>query len=276
MAKWCDVVGNMPLVWSFLRPRSRTQPPRRHYRREMAARRRSLLYLEKAETVPRRVTVVSDHCSIGLGHRALAERSARAQATSCWCARWAFDPACDAGFCSRVRRRYAALGALSEALATLLVPHRSARPAAGDPRWRDQARRVAFENFAFSLPRRRRVFTISACASMPAARRPVGPSGCGKSTLLLLLQRFYDVQDGRILDRRPGLLAGDAGELAGRHCGRSAGHFAVSPLDHGEYPLWSGRRHPMQDVREAIAAANCTTSSKILPEGRDDRRRPGA
>src|SRR6202023_575722 len=88
---------------------------------------------------------------------------------------------------------------LAEALATILTPHQlrdhpQARPIA----WRAAA--VVFENISFTYPGGREVFKGFDLRIEPGQRVGlVGRSGCGKSTLMLLLQRFYDVQGGRIV-----------------------------------------------------------------------------
>jgi ATP-binding cassette subfamily B protein len=157
---------------------------------------------------------------------------------------------------------------LSEALVTLLVPHclqdraqakLLVRPGAG----------VAFENVAFAYPDGRRVFT-NFSLNLAGGERVglVGPSGCGKSTLLLLLQRFYDVQGGRILIDEQ-----DVSEVTQESL-RAA--IAVVPQDVSLF-----HRSIMENIRygrpgasdaevlRAIAAANCKDFIKNLPEGLD-------
>lgn len=59
---------------------------------------------------------------------------------------------------------------------------------------------IRFEQVAFNYPERETLFrnlTLDFSAGETVAL--VGPSGCGKSTLALLLLRFYDVAEGRIL-----------------------------------------------------------------------------
>ena len=89
---------------------------------------------------------------------------------------------------------------LAEALATLLVPH--------ELRDHPQARRscsrgasVKFEHVRFRYADGRgNLRGFHAAASEPGERVGlVGHSGGGKSTLFALLQRFYDLQGGRIL-----------------------------------------------------------------------------
>ena len=92
------------------------------------------------------------------------------------------------------------LARLSEALATL------ARTASICATIRRQARScaagasVTFEKVSFSYPDGRKVFDDFSL-HIEAGQRVglVGQSGGGKSTLFALLQRFYDVQSGRIL-----------------------------------------------------------------------------
>jgi ATP-binding cassette, subfamily B, bacterial len=93
----------------------------------------------------------------------------------------------------------------------------------------------------------------------------VGPSGCGKSTLFVLLQRFYDLQSGRIL------IAGQDIARVTQESLRSS--IAVVPQDISLFHrsimenIRYGRPEASDaDVREAIVAANCDFIDK-LPEG---------
>eukprot|EP00917_Polyrhabdina_sp_WS-2016_P006242 GHVP01013855.1.p1 GENE.GHVP01013855.1~~GHVP01013855.1.p1 ORF type:complete len:1290 (+),score=240.52 GHVP01013855.1:3873-7742(+) len=61
---------------------------------------------------------------------------------------------------------------------------------------------IVFENVAFSYPARPQfpVFSNLCLRIEPGTSVAfVGPSGCGKSTIIELLQRFYDVDSGRIM-----------------------------------------------------------------------------
>jgi ATP-binding cassette subfamily B protein len=260
-----DVIGNIPLVWAFC------GLGREHRRldatidREMAARRRSLYYLEKLRLFHAAITVV---LTIGLLAWAIMLWQ-RGSAT-------AGDVVlvCTLGLSILHATRDLAvalvdvtqhLARLSEALATLLVPHRLRDHPQATSLARSGAT-VAFENVAFSYPDGRKVFNHFSLRIEP---RPAlawsGPSGCGKSTLFSLLQRFYDA--GRAhLDRRPGRRSGDAGEPAGRDCGRSAGHFLFhrSIMENIRY----GRPDASDaEVFEAIVAANCKQFIETLPDG---------
>jgi ATP-binding cassette subfamily B protein len=91
------------------------------------------------------------------------------------------------------------LARLSEALATLLVPHDLRDHPEAAPLVRFGAR-VEFDKVSFQHPGGRRVFE-NLNLRLEAGQRIglVGPSGSGKSTLFALLQRLDDVQRGRIL-----------------------------------------------------------------------------
>jgi ATP-binding cassette subfamily B protein len=58
--------------------------------------------------------------------------------------------------------------------------------------FRSLAASVAFEDVSFTYPDGRKCSRISAFTSSLLSARPAGSSGCGKSTLFVLLQRFYD------------------------------------------------------------------------------------
>jgi ATP-binding cassette subfamily B protein len=64
----------------------------------------------------------ADDRAAGLGHHALAA-GAPPPATSCWSARWAFRFECDARSGGGAGRRHPACRPLTEAIATLLLPH---------------------------------------------------------------------------------------------------------------------------------------------------------
>jgi ATP-binding cassette subfamily B protein len=155
---------------------------------------------------------------------------------------------------------------LSEALSTLLVPHRL--------RDRPQARPlvpagtgVAFHDVSFTYPDGRRVFTDFSL-HVDAGQRVglVGPSGCGKSTLFLLLQRFYDLQRGRIV------IGGENIAEVAQESLRAA--IAVVPQDTSLFHrsilenIRYGRPGASDaEVSEAIAAANCAGFIENLPDG---------
>ena len=94
----------------------------------------------------------------------------------------------------------------------------------------------------------------------------VGQSGCGKSTLFALLQRFYDVQGGRIL------LGGQ--DIAGVTQESLRAAIAVVPQDISLFhrSIMENIRYGRPDasdaeVHEAVVAANCVDFIENLPEG---------
>jgi ATP-binding cassette, subfamily B, bacterial len=260
-----DVVGNMPLVWSFCgigREHSRLDAT---IDREMAARRRSLLYLEKLRLFHAVVTVV---LIIGL----------LAWAIVLWQngAATAGDVVlvCTLGLSILQATRDLAvalvdvtqhLARLSEALATLLVPHHLRDHPEATSLVRSGT--VALENIDFCYPDGRRVFSNFSLRIEPGQRVGlVGQSGCGKSTLFVLLQRFYDVQGGRIV------LGGQDLARVTQESLRAA--IAVVPQDISLFHrsimenIRYGRPDASDaDVQEAIVAANCGDFIENLPEG---------
>ena len=260
-----DVVGNMPLVWSFCgigREHSRLDAT---IDREMAARRRSLLYLEKLRLFHAVVTVV---LIIGL----------LAWAIVLWQngAATAGDVVlvCTLGLSILQATRDLAvalvdvtqhLARLSEALATLLVPHGLRDHPEATSLVRSGT--VALENIDFCYPDGRRVFSNFSLRIEPGQRVGlVGQSGCGKSTLFVLLQRFYDVQGGRIV------LGGQDLARVTQESLRAA--IAVVPQDISLFHrsimenIRYGRPDASDaDVQEAIVAANCGDFIENLPEG---------
>jgi ATP-binding cassette subfamily B protein len=194
-----DVISNMSLVNAFC------GTGREHRRfdgivdQEMAARQRSLLYLEKLRILHALITVC---LTTGLAAWAIALWQRGAITTG------DVVLACTLGISVLSATRDLAvalvdvtqhLARLSEAIATLLVPHELRDHPDATPLVRRGAR-VAFKNVSFRYPDGRQVFTDFDLDIEPGERVGlVGRSGGGKSTLFALLQRFYDLQGGRIL-----------------------------------------------------------------------------
>src|SRR5947209_1956508 len=87
---------------------------------------------------------------------------------------------------------------LSEAVATLLVPHELRDHPEARPLIKRGAS-VKFEHVHFRYDDGQQIFEDFNLSFRPGERVGlVGHSGGGKSTLFALLQRFYDVQDGNI------------------------------------------------------------------------------
>ena len=261
-----DVIGNIPLVWAFCgvgREHSRLDAT---IDREIAARRRSLHYLEKLRLFHAAITVV---LTIGL----------LAWAIVLWQngAATAGDVVlvCTLGLSILHATRDLAvalvdvtqhLARLSEALGTLLLPHHLCDHPQATSLARSGAT-VAFENIAFSYADGRKVFTDFSLHIEPGQRVGlVGQSGCGKSTLVSLLQRFYDVQGGRIL------IGGEDIARVTQESLRAA--IAVVPQDISLFHrsimenIRYGRPDASDaDVFQAIVAANCSQFVEALPDG---------
>jgi ATP-binding cassette, subfamily B, bacterial len=261
-----DVISNISLVWSFC------GLGREHGRidgtiaREMAARRRSLRYLEKLRLLHAAVTVV---LAIAVLAWALVLWQSGVGTPG------DVILVCTLGLSILHATRDLAVALvdvtqhvarLSEALSTLLVPHRL--------RDRAQARSlvrtgtdVAFQNVSFTYPDGRKVFTDFNLQVETGQRVGlVGPSGCGKSTLFLLLQRFYDLQTGRIS------IGGQVISEVAQESLRAA--IAVVPQDTSLFHrsilenIRYGRPEASDsEVFEAIDAANCAGFIENLPDG---------
>jgi ATP-binding cassette subfamily B protein len=194
-----DVIGNLPVVRAF------GGIVREHRRfdatldRELGARQRSLRYLERLRLLHAIVTVI---LTMGLLAWAILLWQ-RGAATA-----GEVVLVCTLGLSVLHATRDLAvalvdvtqhMARLSEALATLLVPHELRDHPEAAPLVRRGAS-VAFEDVSFAYPGGREVFQNFSLQLEPGQRVGlIGRSGSGKSTLFALLQRFYDVQGGRIV-----------------------------------------------------------------------------
>ena len=194
-----DVISNMQLVRAFC------GLSREHRRfdgtvdRELSARRRSLLYLEKLRIMHALVTIT---LTLGLLAWAIVLWQRGAATTG------DVVLACTLGMSVLHATRDLAvalvdvtqhIARLSEALATLLVPH-DLRDHPSAAALIERGASVEFADVSFRYPGTRPVFERLNLRLEPGQRVGlVGQSGGGKSTLLALLQRFYDLQGGQIL-----------------------------------------------------------------------------
>ena len=263
-----DVIGNIPLVWSFcgiFREHSRFDAT---IEREMAARRRSLLYLEKLRLGHASVTVVLTIAllawAIVLWEKGVA--TAGDVVLVCTLGLSILHATRDLAVALVDVTQHVAR--LAEALETLLVPHRLRDHPEAASLVRSGAG-ITFENIWFSYPDGRNVFADFSLRIEPGQRVGlIGQSGGGKSTLFALLQRFYDVERGRILIGGQDILRVTQESL------RAA--IAVVPQDISLF-----HRSVLENIRygrpdasdtelfEAIAAANCDRFLKDLPDGVD-------
>ena len=261
-----DVISNMPVVRAF-------GATFREHRRivadidtEMAARRRSLVYLEKLRLLHAALTAVFTALLLGWG--VLLWQQGQASAGD-------LVLVCSLGFTILHGTRDLAVALvdltqqvarLEEAIAALLVPHdlpdrvgaRPLLPGAG---------RVVFDDVGFAYPNRASVLHDLSLTIEPGQRVGlVGASGAGKSTVLALLQRFYDVQDGRILI--------DGQDIAGVTQQSLREMVAVVPQDISMFhrTVLENIRYGRPDATEAevLAAATvarCRDFIEALPDG---------
>jgi ATP-binding cassette subfamily B protein len=194
-----DVVTNMPLVRAFggiMREHRRFDAT---VDRELGARRRSLYYLEKLRIFHAVVTILLTLGLLAWAIRlwTLGDATTGDVVLACTLSISVLSATRDLAVALVDITQH--IGRLSEAVATLLVPH--------DLRDHPQAETlvhrgasVKFEDVAFRYPGGAPIFDGLNLAFRPGERVGlVGHSGGGKSTLFALLQRFYDVQAGRIL-----------------------------------------------------------------------------
>ena len=194
-----DVIGNMPLVRTFGAMTREHQRFDHAVGREMSARRRSLQYLERLRLLHAVITIALTVAIL-------------AWAILLWQGGHATTGdvvlVCTLGFTVLHATRDLAvalvdvtqhLARLAEAIATLLKPHDLREPEEA-PHLVARRAGVVFEDVSFGYPGGGKVFERFGL-SIGAGQRTglVGTSGGGKSTVLALLQRFHDVDKGRIL-----------------------------------------------------------------------------
>jgi ATP-binding cassette, subfamily B, bacterial len=193
-----DVIGNFSVVRAFgavLREQRRFGATMRD---EMAARRRSLFYLENLRLIHAVLTALASAGVIAWGVH-LWEAGHASVGDIVLLTSLAFT------ILHSTRDLAVALvdltqhvARLEEAIGALLIPHElpdraDAMPLVPGPG------QVTFEHVRFAYPSRAPVLREFDLTIQPGQRVGlVGFSGAGKSTVLSLLQRFYDVESGRI------------------------------------------------------------------------------
>jgi ATP-binding cassette subfamily B protein len=192
------IINNMPLVRAFCGLSFEHARFDATVNRELAARGRSLRYLEKLRLTHAAVTVVLTICMLAWAIKLWQQGTATTGDVVL---------VCTLGICilSATRDLAVALvdatqhvARLTEALATLLTPHELKDHPEAEPLIKSGAA-IAFNNISFQYPGGMQVFDKFSLRIQPGQRVGlVGQSGGGKSTLFTLLQRFYDVQRGSI------------------------------------------------------------------------------
>ena len=263
-----DVVGNMSLVKSFGGVSRETIRFGHTLDREMRARRRSLLYLERLRLTHAIVTIVA---TIGLLIWAVNLWEA-GQATA-----GQVVLVCTLGLSILSATRDLAVALVdvtqhtarfAEAIGTLLIPHDLRDvPQAGE--LAPKSASVSFEHVDFAYPGHPAIFKgLDLKIEAGHWVGLVGPSGGGKSTLFALLQRFYDVQGGRItID---GQDIGRVTQVSLRNA------ITVVPQDISLFHrtlrenIRYGRPEATDDdVHKAAQAARCADFIEALPHGLD-------
>ncbi|MBN9003891.1 MAG: ABC transporter ATP-binding protein [Rhizobiales bacterium] len=193
-----DVVNNMPLVRAFCGIDHEHDRFDATVGRELTARGRSLRYLEKLRLIHAAITVV---LALSLLAWAIALWQRGGASTG------DVVLVCTLGLSILHATRDLAVALvdvtqhvarLSEAVATLLVPHELTDHPEAEPLQKNGAA-IAFNNISFGYPGGQPVFERFSLRLQPGQRVGlVGESGGGKSTLFVLLQRFYDPEEGSI------------------------------------------------------------------------------
>lgn len=263
-----DIIGNMPLVISF------GGLGREHRRfestvgRETVARTRSIRWLEKIRFLHATLTVC---LTLALLVWAILLWQKGAATTG------QVVLVCTLGITvlSATRDLAVALvdvtqhtARLSEAIETLLVPHALTDHPEAVPLVPTQGK-VLFERVSFHYPDGKPVFDDFSLAIAPGKRTGlVGHSGGGKSTLFALLQRFYDVEAGRVLI--------DGQDIAKVTQGSLHAAIAMVPQDISLF-----HRSVMENIRygcegasdeevvRAAKAARCMDFIEAMPRGLD-------
>jgi len=261
-----DVVSNLSLVRAFC------GLSREHRRfdvtidREMTARQRSVLYLERLRILHALFTVALTICLLAWSISLWQSGSITTGDVVL---------ACTLGLSVLHATRDLAVALvdvtqhvarLTEALQTLLVPHDLRDDPQAAPLIRLGAS-VTFDRVSFSYRDGREIFKDLSLSLAPGQRVGlVGHSGGGKSTLFALLQRFYDLEAGRILVDGQDIarVTQDSLRAAIAVVPQDVSMFQRSVLENIRY----GRPDATdQEVMEAAMNAQCDEFISQLPQG---------
>jgi ATP-binding cassette subfamily B protein len=263
-----DVISNMGVVRAFgatLREQSRVGDCLGN---EMSARRASLIYLEKLRLTHAAVTALLTAGLLGWGilmwqH---GQASAGDMVLICSLGLTILHSTRDLAVALVDLTQHVAR--LEEAIGALLVAHQLPDAPAAKP-LRAGPGRVAFDDVRFAYPGRPAILRGLDLVIEPGERVGlVGASGAGKSTVLALLQRFYDVQGGRVLI--DGQNIADVTQSSLRDMvsvvPQDISLFHRSVLENVRYARPDARA---ADVQRALSMARCCEFVDALPEGFD-------
>jgi ATP-binding cassette subfamily B protein len=264
-----DVIGNMSLVKAF------GGVPREHARfgdtvkREIKARQRSLIYLEKLRLIHALIVVVLIGGLLAWGISLWQTGSVTTGEVVLVCTLGITILHATRDLAVALVDITQHMARLSEALSTLLVPHDLRDHPAAMPLVGGGAS-VTFKNVSFQYPNGKRIVLSGFDLHIEPGQRVgfVGESGGGKSTLFALLQRFYDVSQGQVL------VSGQDIARVTQESLRKA--IAVVPQDISLFhrSLMENIRYGRpeasnEEVWKAAIAARCYDFIEALPEGLD-------
>src|ERR1700688_1870551 len=193
-----DVINNMPLVRAFCGFSHEHDRFDATVNREVTARGRSLRYLEKLRLTHAAVTVALTIALLAWAIMLWQRGSATTGDVVLVCT-------LGLSILNATRDLAVALvdvtqhvARLTEAIATLLLPHELKDPPDAEPLVKAGAA-IAYNNVSFAYPGGPQDFNRFSLRPQAGQRVGlVGQSGGGKSTVFVLLQRFYDVNQGHI------------------------------------------------------------------------------
>ena len=263
-----DVVGNMSLVKQFGGVKRERMRFGFTVEREMSARKRSLFYLERLRLIHALVTIAATIALLIWAVQLWEAGQATAGQVVLVCT-------LGLSILSATRDLAVALvdvtqhtARFAEALQTLLVPHQLSDHGEATE-LKTHGASIAFEKVGFAYPGVKGVFQdLNLKIEAGEWVGLIGPSGSGKSTLFQLLQRFYDVDAGRVL------IDGQDIRNVTQESLRQA--ITVVPQDISllHRSLRDNIRYGRPDatdeeVRKALEAAQCSDFIDAMPEGLD-------
>ena len=261
-----DVIGNMAVVRAFGATFREQERFSGHMETEMAARRRSLLYMERIRLIHALMTAVVTAGVLAWGLILWQDGKATVGDVSL---------ICSLGFTILHGTRDLAVSLvdltqnvarMAEALRALLVPHDLPdAPDAGTLEAKHGA--VEFRDVTFAYPGRGAVLDHFNLRIEPGQRVGlVGASGAGKSTVVSLLQRFHDIQSGAVLI--------DGQDIAEMTQVSLRDAMAIVPQDISlfhrtvlENIRYARPEATTEEVMKAAEIARCTDFIEALPEG---------